>query len=133
MTAKSLKTFPIHLGLGAKAAAEPAFTGELAWYEGYIQRHATDGTESRLVAEHSFSAPWDVWEMHPKGEEVVICISGAFTLIQEIECEADKRIVLKAGEYAINPRGVWHTAETDEAATAIFITVGAGTQHRPVA
>ncbi|HAG37451.1 MAG TPA: cupin, partial [Erythrobacter sp.] len=35
------------------------------------------------------------------------------------------------GEYAINPPGVWHIADIVQEATAIFITAGEGTQHRP--
>ncbi len=30
---------PIHLGLGATASAEPAFTGSMDWYAGYVERH----------------------------------------------------------------------------------------------
>jgi len=50
----------VHLGLGAKAVAEPAFTG-LDWYEGYSARHdADDGVEGRLVSMHCFQGDWDV-------------------------------------------------------------------------
>ena len=42
-----------------------------------------------------------------------------------------RTIVLRAGEYAINPRGVWHTADVAGHATAVFITAGQGTEHRP--
>ena len=38
---------------------------------------------------------------------------------------------LAAGEYAINPPGVWHIADVAESATAVFITSGEGTEHRP--
>ena len=68
--------------------------------------------------------------MHPAGDEVVICTHGALVLVQEL---ADGRMVetpLAAGEYVINPPGVWHTADVAESATAIFITAGEGTQHR---
>ena len=37
---------------------------------------------------------------------------------------------LKAGEYAIDDPGVWHTADVEGRATALFITAGIGTQHR---
>jgi hypothetical protein len=40
-------------------------------------------------------------------------------------------VMLRAGEYAINPRGVWHTAGVASHATALFITAGMGTEHRP--
>jgi quercetin dioxygenase-like cupin family protein len=40
-------------------------------------------------------------------------------------------ITLAAGDYAINPPGVWHTADVASPATVLFITSGVGTQHRP--
>lgn len=131
MTKHRLDLFPIHLGLGARAVAQPKFTGEMSWYEGYGERHGGDGAEGRLVAEHTFSEPWTSWEMHPKGDEVVICLSGKITLIQEVPDGADLRIDLEPGDYAVNPPGVWHTADTAGAAKALFITAGEGTQHRP--
>ena len=51
--ARSRAHYPIHLGLGAKAAPQPAFTG-LDWYESYSARHASDGAEGQLVAHHTF-------------------------------------------------------------------------------
>ena len=123
-----LSHHPVHLGLGATASSEPEFTGA-DWYADYAARHAGDGAEGRLVSMHSFDASWDSWEMHPQGSEVVICIAGAMTLVQELE-GSEVRIALAPGEYAINQPGVWHTADVSEAATAVFITAGLGTQHR---
>lgn len=125
---KRLSQHPVHLGLGASAVSEPSFTGP-DWYLGYGARHAADGHEGRLVSMHSFDAPWDSWEMHPEGSEVVVCLEGEITLIQEIGGE-EVRIALRVGEYAINEPGVWHTADVDGRATALFITAGAGTQVR---
>lgn len=119
----------IHLGLGATAVPQPPFSG-LEWYQGYGERHGGDGKEGRLVAQYTFNEPWDVWEMHPKGHEVVVCIAGEMTLIQEID-GSEARVSIAAGEYAINPPGVWHTADVSSSATAIFITAGEGTEHRP--
>jgi len=120
---------PVHLGRGAVAVAEPDFTG-MEWYGGYMQRHAGDGTEGRLVSMFTFDAPWDSWEVHPSGHEVVICTAGEITLVQEIDGK-EVRTTLHPGEYAINPPGVWHTADVRGRATAVFITAGAGTQGRP--
>jgi hypothetical protein len=119
----------IHLGLGATAEPQPPFT-DMSWYAAYGARHASDGAEGRLVSMHSFDAPWSVWEMHPVGAEVVVCTAGAITLVQEIDGE-QVRTTLAPGEYAINPPGVWHTADVDGEATALFITAGMGTEHRP--
>lgn len=125
-----LAKFPIHLGLGATAVVQPEFTGDMAWYESYGQRVADDGVESRLVAMHTFSEPWPTWEVHPKGHEVVICVSGRLTLHQERD-EGTVSVVLEPGQAAINPPGVWHTADVDEPTTALFITAGLGTENRP--
>lgn len=44
-------------------------------------------------------------EMHPIEEESVICTGGEITLIQELGKEgATVKTLLKAGEYAINPK-----------------------------
>ncbi len=56
---------------------------------------------------HTFDGPWDSWEMHPKGAELV------------------------AGQAIINPPGVWHTADVDGRASALFVTAGVGTEIRP--
>lgn len=125
----SLERFPLHLGLGARAASQPEFTG-MEWYAAYAERNAADGAEGRLVSQYSFSESWTSWERHPVGDEVVICIAGEIVLIQE-GADGAERVTLRAGDYAINPRGVWHTADVAGHATALFITAGIGTEHRP--
>lgn len=128
--AQSLAKFPAHLGLGATTTAQPEFTGDMQWYGDYASRHESDGLEGRLVSMHSFSTAWDVWEMHPNGSELVLCTAGQITLIQESADGSRQSVTLNPGEYAINPPGVWHTADVSESATAVFITAGAGTEHR---
>jgi quercetin dioxygenase-like cupin family protein len=129
--AHKLHTHPLHLGLGATAIVEPEFTGAMEWCEGYSARHATDGAEGRLVTIHSFSESWTSWEMHPAGHEVVLCVSGSITLHQEAPDGTIAAVTIVPGEYAINLPGVWHTADIDGEVTALFITAGMGTQHRP--
>lgn len=130
MTAPRLEERFIHLGLGAAAETLPPFTG-MEWYEAYGARAAADGAEGRLVSQYTFTEDWAGWEMHPAGAEVVICTQGAMVLVQEWPDGRRESAVLTAGEYAINPPGVWHTADVAETATAIFITAGEGTTHRP--
>lgn len=120
---------PVHLGLGARAVVQEPFTG-MEWYARYGERNAADGVEGRLVTMHSFSRPWDSWEMHPKGDELVVCVAGKITLHQEIDGEVITA-VLSPGEAVINPAGIWHTADADEPSTAVFVTAGMGTEHRP--
>lgn len=119
----------VHLGLGATAIPQPDFSG-MEWYAGYGARHSSDGKEGRLVSMHTFSEPWNSWEMHPVGHEVVVCTAGEIVLIQEVDGR-ELSVPLKAGEYAINEPGVWHTADVNGTATALFITSGLGTEHRP--
>lgn len=130
MSAKALGERFIHLGLGATAVAQPPFDG-MAWYEGYGQRHDGDGAEGRLVSMYTFAESWDSWEMHPVGSEVVLCTAGEMTLHQEHADGTTDRVTIRAGEYAINPPGTWHTADVAGEATAVFITAGLGTEHRP--
>lgn len=126
----SLFTTPIHLGLGASARVQPDFTG-FDWYADYEERVAADGTEGRLVSLYRFDQDWDMWEMHPAGDEVVVCTGGTMTLHQEAPDGSTTTITLGVGDYAINPAGVWHTADVPGGAMALFITAGLGTQHRP--
>lgn len=116
----------VHLDDAGGAQAQPPFDG-WAWYADY---EARSGGSGRLVALHSFDTSWDSWEMHPAGDEMVVCTCGALTLVQQ-GAEGDQRIELVAGQYAINPAGVWHTADADAACEALFITAGAGTVHKP--
>lgn len=128
MAIHRLRDNPLHLGLGATALVQPPFTG-MDWYEAYGERTEKDGAEGRLVSMHEFSEPWDSWEMHPAGAEVVLCVAGEMTLIQEIDGK-QVRTILQAGEYAINEPGVWHTADIANRATGLFITAGMGTEVR---
>jgi len=125
----SLERFPLHLGLGAKAVPQPEFTG-MDWYAPYVERNAADGNEGRLVSLYSFHESWTSWEMHPIGDEAVVCTAGEITLIQELP-DGPHKTTLRAGEYAINPRGVWHTADVTGRAAALFTTVGWGAERRP--
>ena len=130
MAGHKLADIPIHLGLGAKAQVEPAFTG-MEWYDGYSARHAADGAEGRLVGMHTFTEPWTSWEMHPMGDEVVLCTAGEMVLHQQWPDGRVETVTIGAGEFAINPPGVWHTADISGEATAVFITAGMGTENRP--
>jgi quercetin dioxygenase-like cupin family protein len=101
------------------------------WYAGYGDRHDADGADGRLVSIYAFTQSWDSWEMHPLGDEVVLCLDGAMTLHQEHADGSVDTVGIAAGEYAINPPGTWHTADIDGTARALFITAGLGTEHRP--
>ncbi len=130
MENNNITRYPLHLGLGAKATAQPEFNG-MQWYEAYARRCEDDGAEGRLVTIHSFTEDWDSWEMHPSGDEVVLCLSGQITLLQEHADGTSASVTLGPNEYVVNPPGCWHTADIAGEATALFITAGLNTQHRP--
>jgi quercetin dioxygenase-like cupin family protein len=130
MSGTNIFKHPVHLGLGATAERERVFTGSMDWYAEYLSRHQDDGVEGRMVSMYTFTESWDMWEMHPAGSEVVLCTAGTLTLHQERQDGSTATVELGPGEYAINEPGIWHTADVDGEATAVFITAGVGTQHR---
>lgn len=131
MTKGNLQQTPIHLGLGATAVVQPDMNGDMSWYDDYTSRTASDGREGRLVSSYTFGESWTSWEMHPHGHEVVVCTAGKITLHQEHPDGHISQVILLPGDFAINEPGVWHTADVEGDATALFITAGLGTTHRP--
>jgi hypothetical protein len=124
----------VHLGLGATTVPLPRHTGDMAWYEDYGRAHAEDGTEGRLVSLHTFHAPWDTWEMHPHGSELVLCVGGSVSLTQETPDGQTSTVTITSGQAVVNDPGVWHTADLVDGAddpTIVFITAGVGTEIRP--
>lgn len=128
---RNLADFPLHLGLGGVVQPLPRFTGSGEWYQAYENATVSDGSDGRLVSWHEFNESWTTWEMHPAGDEIVLCVSGRITLIQDVDGEP-RNVTLSSGEWWVNAPGVWHTADiaTGESATCIFVTVGAGTMNR---
>jgi quercetin dioxygenase-like cupin family protein len=60
-----------------------------------------------------------------------LCTAGTMTLHQEKADGSTQSLHLGPGDYAINEPGTWHSADVVGEATVLFITAGAGTQHRP--
>jgi mannose-6-phosphate isomerase-like protein (cupin superfamily) len=98
------------------------------FWERIDTRPELDG--GRLVGTFHNAADWDVWEMHPAGDEVVSLLSGAVDVV--LDEETGERVVeLRPGATCIVPQGVWHTANVRTPGDTLHITRGAGTQHRP--
>lgn len=120
----------VHFQDGARAEQMPAsaqFWQELA---GGAFPQLEQG---RLMSAFSFSAPWTSWERHPAGEELVMLLSGMVTVVLE-EDGAEREFALdQPGAYVLVPRNTWHTARTTVPTTMLFLTPGAGTEHRAVA
>jgi len=117
----------LHLG-PSSATVVRGFTWDQI--DAYGERFAADGTVGRLVCTFEQAASWSTWERHPAGEELVLLLSGRVDLIQEIDGQ-EVRTELHPGTAVVNPAGVWHTADVHEPGMGLFITPGAGTEHRP--
>jgi quercetin dioxygenase-like cupin family protein len=124
-----LTAMPIHLGLGSRALAVDGFAWDGDVLAAYAAAVADDGAEGRIVMVFEDSRSWDSWERHPAGDEIVICLSGRMTLIQEVDGKHEP-VALGPSEAMVNPRGVWHTADVDEPVRFMTITPGEGTEHK---
>ena len=86
--------------------------------------------EGRLMSAFTFKGAWETWERHPAGEELVMLLSGAASLILEL-ADSECRIELSCpGEYVLIPAAIWHTANAEVETKLLFLTPGAGTEHR---
>jgi quercetin dioxygenase-like cupin family protein len=83
-----------------------------------------------LLTTSCFTENWPAWERHPLGDELVCLLSGHVTLVQERDGQALRTELTRAGEFAVNPRGTWHTADVHAESLLLFITAGEGTQTR---
>ncbi|HEX6420181.1 MAG TPA: cupin domain-containing protein [Acidimicrobiales bacterium] len=129
-SAFELAVTPVHLGLGARAKPLPGFSWSPDDLEAYERAVAADGDEGRLVTIFRSEASWPTWERHPAGEELVVLLSGRIDLVQR-DGGGERRIPLRPGWAAVNPAGVWHTADVHEPGEALFVTPGRGTEHEP--
>jgi len=125
-----LSTTHVHLGLGARVIPLPDFEWAAEYLARYEKETEGDGDDGRLVTIGAADSTWTSWERHPAGEELVVQLSGASTLIQEIDGSV-RTVELSRGLAAINPKGAWHTVDVHEPGQCLFITPGRGTEHRP--
>ena len=86
--------------------------------------------EGRLVMAFELSEDTAHWEKHPSGDEVLLMLSGAVTVVLE-EAAGEQRVDLSAGEAYCVPRDTWHRIEVREAGKIVFMTAGEGTEHKP--
>jgi mannose-6-phosphate isomerase-like protein (cupin superfamily) len=83
-----------------------------------------------LVSEFECSEDWANWEMHPHADEFVYLLAGAATLLLQGEAGITSVLLEDRGAVVV-PRGTWHTAKVSAPSRMLFVTLGAGTQHRP--
>ena len=102
--------------------------GDTFW-AGIEDRH--DLEQGRLMGVTAQTADWDHWERHPAGEEILTLLSGELEIVLTMKA-GEERAVLKAGQTLIIPAGIWHRGIVRIPGELLFITAGAGTEHRPV-
>jgi mannose-6-phosphate isomerase-like protein (cupin superfamily) len=119
----------IYVYLGADGSSMQLPGGEAFWSQDQseIERYG----KGWLVSEFECSADWSNWEMHPNADEFVYLLSGAATLLLEFE-DGIRNVPLNGRAAVVVPKGTWHTAKVSAPSRLLFITLGTGTQHRPV-
>ncbi len=85
-----------------------------------------------LVTTQSFTLNWPLWEMHPKGDEIVVLIAGSVDFILEKKGGNKILPLREPGSWVLVPKGHWPTARVHALSLLLFITAGEGTQHRQV-
>jgi uncharacterized cupin superfamily protein len=118
-----------YVRLGADGRATPLAGGERFW--GLPAAQAERIGRDWLVLELLFETDWGTWEMHPNADEFVYLLSGAVDLLLETAAGV-QRIALRGSGAVVVPRGVWHTAQVSAPSRMLHVTLGAGTQTRPV-
>jgi mannose-6-phosphate isomerase-like protein (cupin superfamily) len=119
-----------YLRLRPDNSAEPLPVNAEFWPKLMSGQLGTFHRES-LVTMVSFESPWNNWEMHPNGDEIVCLVSGKVSMVLEIRGVEQIAKLLAPGDYVLVPKGTWHTARTNEKCTMFFVTPGEGTEHRP--
>jgi mannose-6-phosphate isomerase-like protein (cupin superfamily) len=129
--AKAADILRTYLHLEDNGRAGPVAVPETFWEDVGRGDHP-ELDRGRLMSAFTFGASWSTWERHPAGDEIVMLLTGAAVVILD-EPAGPREIPLgRAGAYVLIPCGVWHTARTTVPTTMLFVTPGAGTEHRPV-
>lgn len=91
----------------------------------------TDAATGTLVGVYAMRADWPHWEMHPAGDEVLVLLEGALTMILD-GGDGERRLAMTPGTTVVVPAGTWHRALVAEPGRLLALTFGEGTRHRPV-
>jgi mannose-6-phosphate isomerase-like protein (cupin superfamily) len=117
----------VHLAPDGKAVTMPG--GDAFWRMPETEKDKLG--RGWLISEFVCSEDWPTWEMHPNGEEFVYLLGGDIEFLLELPSGVSRTRITERGAVVV-PRGVWHTARVFEPSRMFFVTMGAGTQHKPV-
>jgi mannose-6-phosphate isomerase-like protein (cupin superfamily) len=115
----------LHLGVGSEVRQIPVTDD---FWPTIDQR--ADLQRGRLITSFAHDADWDVWEMHPEGDEVIVVLTGSVTFHLD-DGASTQSVAVTALHGVVVPKGTWHTADVPEPGQILVITWGEGTQHRP--
>lgn len=104
---------------------------DATFWEDITSGRRTDLDTGWMVGDFGYSEDWDMWERHPAGDEIVYLVAGRVTMVLD-EANGERTVELNAGTACVVPRNVWHRALVHEAGHAVHITLGQGTEHRPL-
>ena len=74
---------------------------------------------------------YPVWEMHPKGDELLLLLSGCLT-VEYLDAAETPTAVLRPRSAIVVPAGIWHRLIVNEASALIAITPRHGTLHKEI-
>ena len=88
-------------------------------------------TGDTMVIVSDSDGNWPRWEMHPRGDEILVILEGSPRFFLEHPDGRLETIAARPGSTVLIPSGAWHRAEGPPA-KILFITYGPGTTHKPV-
>jgi mannose-6-phosphate isomerase-like protein (cupin superfamily) len=115
----------LHLGTGPETKLLPVNDDFWATLDQRPDLHT-----GRLVIGMANDADWTVWEMHPRGDELIVVTWGSVRFHLD-DGTTVSELMVSAPEYIVVPTGTWHTADALGPAYLLIVTWGDGTQHRP--
>jgi len=116
-----------YLGLDGKGRVTAMAGGPEFWRT--VDKNPNAG--GTLVTVSTGDGDWKHWEMHPRGDEVLIVLEGNGRMIFE-QPDGEQTFDLAPGSTLIVPAGTWHRAVGQKQLRLLFMTYGEGTTHKPV-
>lgn len=129
---KSFDPTKTYVHFGPSGDCEQVEVTDAFWPDVMSGKRAYPG---RMMVAFTFEGDWSTKEIHPAGDELVVVQEGAvdLVLIETPPLQNGEQVVsLKAGDCAVIPKGVWHTARNARGCCALFFTQGEGTESVPL-
>lgn len=115
----------VHLAEGADVTVIPVTDDFWSTIQERTELHT-----GRLVTATTVDTDWDIWEMHPNGDELIVVTEGRVRLHLD-DGVTRSQVTVDAPDFVVMPAGTWHTADSLGRARLLIVTWGAGTEHRP--